>query len=288
MRKTFIAASIATAAFAVPNLAAAQAAAPAAAAPASPHTFTGNFTLASEYLYRGIAQTRGNPAVQGGFDYSHASGFYVGTWASNISWIQDAGPGANAARTASAPIEIDVYGGYKGTITGDFGYDLGVLTYNYPGSNKLRGAGKPDTTELYGAVSYKWLSLKYSHTLTSLFGFIKDDGVSKTKGSGYLDLSGNWDMGNGYGLTAHVGHQSVKGLTNGGYTDWKLGVTKDLGFGTVGLAYSATNAKDNCAAGAVAQPFCFGNVAPTATTAAGAGAYSSGKDRLLLTFGKTF
>jgi len=279
MRKTIIAASIATAAFAVPNLAAAQAT---AAAPASPHTFTGNFTLASEYLYRGIAQTRGKPAVQGGFDYSHSSGFYVGTWASNISWIQDAGLGADGVRTSSAPIEIDVYGGYKGTISGDLGFDVGALTYNYPGSNKLRGALKPDTTELYGALTYKWLSLKYSRTTgTSLFGFTKDDGTSKTSGSGYLDLTGTWDMGSGWGLVGHVGHQSIKGLTNGGYTDWKLGATKDVGFGTVGVAYSATNAKDDCS-GIANQPFCFGGAA------GGAGAYSSGKNRVLVTFGKTF
>jgi uncharacterized protein (TIGR02001 family) len=287
MRKTILATSLAAATLALPGLALAQAAAP-AAAPASPHTFTGNFTLASEYLYRGIAQTRGKPAVQGGFDYSHVSGFYVGTWASNISWIEDAGPGNNAAQTASAPIEIDTYGGYKGTITGDLGFDVGFLRYNYPGSNKLTGAGSPDTDEVYGALSYKWISFKYSRTVgTSLFGFAKDNGTSKTTGAGYYDLSGNWDLGSGFGLTAHVGHQSIPGLTNGAYSDWKLGVTKDLGFGTVGLAYSGTNAHDSCS-GAAGNPFCFGNVAPTATTAAGAGGYSSGKDRLLVTFGKTF
>lgn len=278
MRKTILAASLASAAFAVPNLAAAQA----AAAPASPRTFTGNFTLASEYLYRGIAQTRGKPAVQGGFDYAHSSGIYLGVWASSISWIQDGGLGANGVNTASAPIEIDTYGGYKGTISGDWGFDVGFLRYNYPGSNKLGGAFKPDTNEIYGAVSYKWFSLKYSRTVgTSLFGFAKDDGVTKTKGSGYLDLTGTWDLGSGFGLTAHVGHQSIPGLTNGAYSDYKLGVTKDVGFGTVGAALIGTNAHDDCS-GAAGNPFCFGNVA------GGAGAYSSGKSRLLLTFGKTF
>jgi len=277
MRKTILAASLATAALALPQLAAAQT----AAAPASPHTFSGNFTLASEYLYRGIAQTRGKPAVQGGFDYSHSSGFYIGTWASNISWISDFGVGAGAdgINSASAPIEIDVYGGYKGTISGDLGFDVGLLTYNYPGSNKAGGAFSPDTREIYGGLSYKWLSLKYSRTVgTSLFGFAKDDGVSKTKGSAYLDLSGSWDMGSGFGLSAHIGHQSIKGLTNGAYTDWKLGVTKDLGFGTVGVAYSATNAHDDCS-GAAGNPFCFGGAVP---------GYSAGKNRLVVTFGKTF
>ena len=99
-----------------------------AADPAPEHTFTGNVTLASEYLYRGIAQTRGKPAIQGGFDYAHSSGLYAGLWASSITWIGD------AVASASAGIEVDVYGGYKGSITEDFGYDIGVLTYNYPGT----------------------------------------------------------------------------------------------------------------------------------------------------------
>jgi len=109
-----------------------------AAEPASPHTFTGNVGIASEYLYRGLAQTAGKPALQGGFDYAHSSGFYAGVWGSNISWLEN-------ANTSSASLEIDVYGGFKGSITDDFGFDLGVLTYNYPGK-LTAGLPDPDTT----------------------------------------------------------------------------------------------------------------------------------------------
>lgn len=279
MRKTIVAVSLAAAALAAPTLASAQAAA--AAAPASPHTFTGNLTLASEYLYRGIAQTRGKPALQGGFDYAHSSGFYLGAWGSNISWISDAGPASGVAGDPipSASLEVDVYGGYKGTISGDLGFDVGLLTYNYPGSRKPTGAAKPDTTEIYGALSYKWFTLKYSRSTGSLFGWTKTSDGSKTSGSGYLDLTGAWDLGNGFGLNAHVGHQSVRGRSSASYSDWKLGVTKELGFGTVGLALFDTNAKDNCANG---EDYCFG------AAAGGAGPYRSGKSRLLVTFGKTF
>jgi len=270
MRKTILAASLASAAFAFPSLAAAQA----AAAPASPHTFTGNLTLASEYLYRGIAQTRGKPALQGGFDYAHSSGFYLGTWGSNISWISDAVAGA------SSSLEVDVYGGYKGTISGDWGFDLGALTYIYPGSGKPTGASKPDTTEIYGAVSYKWLSLKYSRTTGSLFGWTKTSDGSKTTGSGYLDLSGTWDLGGGFGLTGHLGRQTVRGRSSASYSDWKIGITKDLGFGTLGMAYSATNAKADCNS-TPTEDYCFIN-------AGTGGTYDAGKSRLLVTFGKTF
>jgi uncharacterized protein (TIGR02001 family) len=274
MRKTLISIAVLATLGASANVMA-QAAAP--AAPASPHTFTGNVTLASEYLYRGIAQTRGKPAIQGGFDYAHSSGFYAGVWGSSISWIGDAVAGA------SANVEIDVYGGYKGTISGDFGYDVGVLTYNYPGTGKPTGAAKPDTVEVYGALSWKWLSAKYSHTTGSLFGWTKPDGT-KTKGSGYLEFNAAYDLGNGWGLTGHVGHQKVKGLSDASYSDYKIGVTKDLGVGVVGLAYSDTNAKDGCsgnAATTASDVYCFVNNN-------GTNAYSSGKGRALLTFTKTF
>lgn len=266
MQKTLIA-SLVAGAFLLPVAGHAQTAAPAAAPAAAPSPFTGNFTIASEYLYRGIAQTRGKPAVQGGFDYAHPSGFYVGTWGSNISWLTDAG-------ASGASLELDIYGGYKGAISDDLGYDLGVLTYNYPGTYPA-GFTKPDTTEVYGALSWKWLSAKYSYSTTNLFGALTPTG-GKTTGSGYLDLTGSFDLGDGLGVVAHVGNQSVKGFSGASYTDWKLGVTKDVGLGTVGLALLGTDAKGSCAKG---EFYCF--VAP-------AGGYSAGKSRALLTFGKTF
>jgi uncharacterized protein (TIGR02001 family) len=272
MRKSLIAAAI-IGTLSVPAIALAEDAAPAAPAEpaaAAPSPFTGNFTIASEYLYRGIAQTRGKPAIQGGFDYAHPSGFYVGTWGSNISWISDGVPGA------SASLEADIYGGYKSTV-GPLGYDVGVLTYNYPGTGLPSGAASPNTQELYGALSWEWLTVKYSYTLGSLFGWTKSDG-SKTTGSGYLEVNTAFDLGNGFALAGHVGHQTVKGFTKASYSDLKIGGTKDIGLGTVGLAYSVTNAKADCGGG---DPYCFVNPSTGST-------YDAGKGRLLLTFGKTF
>jgi len=247
---------------------AATAVADEAPAAASPHTFTGNVTLASEYLYRGIAQNRGKPALQGGFDYAHSSGFYLGTWGSNISWISDSNPGVNSS------LELDVYGGYKHSITGDLGFDVGVLTYNYPGTNIPSGAADPNTHEIYGALTYKWLTAKYSRTVgTSLFGWTKtNDATAKTDGSGYFDLTANYDLGSGYTLVGHGGHQDVNGRSSANYTDWKLGINKDMGFGTIGVAYSTTNAKGNCSA---AEDYCFG------------GYDASGKNRVVLSFSKS-
>ncbi|GAB4165548.1 MAG: hypothetical protein Fur0039_01650 [Rhodocyclaceae bacterium] len=225
---------IAGAALAVPGIAAAQSTAPAA----SPHSFTGNFTLASEYIYRGIGQTNRKPAVQGGFDYAHSSGLYAGIWASNISWLSDTAGGG-----ISAPIEVDVYGGYKGSFAGgDWNYDLGVLRYNYPGSYPA-GFVDPDTTELYGAIGWRWLTAKYSYVVSShIFGFTTTGG-GKTDGSDYLELNAAYDLGSGWSLAGHVGHQKIRGNGDASYTDYKIGLTKDVGFGTVGLSYWATDAK---------------------------------------------
>lgn len=214
------------------------------AAPASEHTLTGNVGLVSNYVFRGISQTQNKPALQGGFDYAHASGLYAGTWASNVAWVADTG------MKTSSSLEWDFYAGYKGAFAGDFTYDVGVLQYYYPG-DVVPGAANTDSTEVYGAIGWKFLTFKYSNTVSShLFGWVGQNG-EKTRGSEYFDLTANYDLGEGWGINAHVGHQKIKNLSAASYTDWKVGVTKDVGFGVVGLAYSDTNA-NTCGDGAPA------------------------------------
>ena len=173
-----------------------------------------NISLTSDYRYRGISQTRLKPALQGGADYALPGGFYIGTWASTIRWIKDFGGDAN--------VEIDVYGGYKGEIQKDLGFDVGVLTYQYP-SNKLNPSA--NTTEIYGALTFGPATAKYSHSVTNLFGFVD------SKNSGYFDLSATFDV-SGFGVTPHIGYQKVSGNGNFSYTDYSLTVSKDVaGFG---------------------------------------------------------
>lgn len=261
MRKTLIAVAV-TGAFFVPALGHAQATP--AAEPASPHTLTGNVTLASEYIYRGIAQTNRKPAIQGGFDYAHSSGVYLGTWASSISWLSDQSSLFPGTSGVSANMEWDFYGGYKGAFGGDFSYDVGLLQYYYPGRYPS-GFVSPDTLEVYAGLGWKMLTLKYSHSTSNLFGF------ANSKGSGYLDLSGTFELAAGLNLVAHVGHQKVKNFGDASYTDWKLGITKDALGVTWGLAYVGTNAKGNAG-----QP--YRNVFDK----------DLGKDALVLTVAKTF
>ncbi len=200
-------------------------------AAASP--ISANVTLASEYVYRGISQTREKLALQGGFDYAHASGLYAGVWGSNISWLEDAGA------AASSSMELDLYAGYKGKISDDLGYDVGYLRYEYPG-DYLPGVVSPNTDELYVAGTYKMFTLKYSHSTSNLFGY------ANSKNSSYIDASANFDLGSGFGLGLHAGHQKIKNNTDYSYSDYKISLSKDFGGGlSVTGAYIDTNADDN-------------------------------------------
>ena len=199
------------------------------AAPAAPgSTLSFNVGSVNEYRYRGISQSRFDPALSGGADYADKSGVYVGVWGSSIKWIKDAGGKANT--------EVDYYGGYKFTV-GDVGYDIGFLRYDYSG-NALKPSA--NTNELYGAATMGPVTLKYSQSTGNLFGF------ANSKGSSYVDLTATFDLGNGYSLVPHIGYQAVKGAGNGiySYTDTALTLGKDLGNGlAASAAIIGTNAK---------------------------------------------
>jgi uncharacterized protein (TIGR02001 family) len=245
--------------------------APAAEAPeASP--ITANVTVVNDYRYRGISQSNFKPAIQGGFDYAHESGLYIGNWNSSISWIGDSyGPNGGftgnggAGTSVSAPIEMDFYAGLKKEFIGaGFASDFGVLQYYYPTSGIPNTGGlsaNPNTTELYIAQNFTFGPVtgfaKVSYAVTTLFG------MANSTGSYYPDLTVNYDTGIwGLALNGHVGYQYVAGNTPTGatnwvtalpnntsnsslysYTDWKLGVTKDFGGGlSAAVAYVGTNA----------------------------------------------
>jgi uncharacterized protein (TIGR02001 family) len=201
---------------------------------ASPLSF--NVGLFSDYRYRGISQTRLKPAVQAGVDYAIPGGFYVGAWASNIKWIKDFGGGAN--------VEIDLYGGYKGEITKDLGFDVGVLQYVYPSAKNdtwdAAGLKDPNTTEIYGALTFGPATVKYSHAATTLFG------TANSKNSGYIEAAASFDVGSGVMLAPHVGYQRVAKNSDFSYTDYSLTVSYDYqGFVFSGAVVGASTKSIN-------------------------------------------
>jgi uncharacterized protein (TIGR02001 family) len=239
MRKTIFSLSVA-AALASPLIAAAQSAPP----------VTGNITLASDYRFRGISQTYLGPAIQGGFDYAHPSGIYLGNWNSSVSSL---------VFTGGSGIEMDFYGGWKKSF-GDIGIDLGAIYYYYPNAEFDGGAGsvKFDNLEVYAGVSWKWLSAKFYYALSDYFGLASEQSAggywlnrdtnallgstASSDGTWYLDLSATFPLSKELSVVAHYGMLEVNNYSELDYKDWKLGVTYDLSGWILGAAYVDTDA----------------------------------------------
>ena len=187
---------------------------------------SGSVAVVSDYLFRGVTQTSEKPALQGGITWTHDSGFYVGGWGSSISWLSDADP------DVSSQVELDVFAGYGGKFgQSEFGYDVGLNYYGYPGDYPA-GFNDPDTLELYFGLSWKFLSARYWYATTDLFGIPGSDGSTN------LDLGAGREFAPGWKGTLGWGKQWVKGVPDADYTFWKLGVDKSFesGFG-IGVAY---------------------------------------------------
>lgn len=99
---------------------------------------TANVGITNNYIWRGLTQSINEAAVQGGLDWSSESGFYAGTWASNVAYDSD----------DAYSYEHDMYFGFAGETDGGFSYDVGYLYYNYDSN-----AGY-DFGEVYGSIGF--------------------------------------------------------------------------------------------------------------------------------------
>ena len=199
---------------------------------------SGNVSLTSNYKFRGQDQDGSKskavkPALQGGFDYTFGeSGWYVGNWNSSVDWL------------ANNSLESDLYGGYKFKAS-DVDFDLGVLTYIYPGN------ASGNTTELYGAATFGPVTAKYSHTVSKdYFGWAGAKAGSGLKGrnTGYLNLALAQEVAPSLTLKASVGFTrfagDIKDTGVPNYMDYSLGGAYDLGDGlSLGAAVVGANKK---------------------------------------------
>ncbi len=218
-----------------------------AAAPAP--ALTGNLGLASDYRFRGLSQTWRLPTVQGGLDYAHSSGLYLGTWASNVS---------GNSYNNGAGLELDLYGGVKWEVASGVLLDVGALAYFYPGARLNSAPGvattqKYDNVDLYVGVSQGPFSAKLSYAVTDYFGLNGDTAGyayfsslganGSSRGSLYLDLNYNVDLGQGATLGLHAGHLAVRHYADLSYSDVKLSLSKAVYGVNLSAAIVATNAK---------------------------------------------
>lgn len=212
-----------------------------------------NLNGVSQYRFRGIDQTWGRPALQGGVDWSHPDGWYAGLWASNVNRRSYPGGGA----------ELDLYGGTNGKLTEDWSYTAGLYGYLYPGAN-LRHARCPsaafgapcgalpgqryDTLELNAGVGWRWLTYKLSVSATDYFGANPSTGYSRgTRGTLYHDLTATVPLQDSWSLIVHAGYTDIRARVDGhnpSYADWRVAVAKTFEGGwnaSVGVVGATNN-----------------------------------------------
>lgn len=219
-----LALALSLAALALPMSAMAQddaaptAEAPAAEAPAS--NLSWNFSLTSDYVFRGITQTDRKPAAQGGLDYSFGdSGWAIGTWGSNV----DFGSG-------SPDIEVDTYIGWSHALNEQWNFNILLDRYNYLGESS--SFGSIDYNELIGKLTYNDMI-----TLTAVYS---DNYANLDYSETYFNISGKWDVGNDFNFNAGIGHSDFSDGVEG-YTDWNVGVSRQFGPVNAALNYYDTD-----------------------------------------------
>jgi len=139
----------------------------------------GNIGITNNYVWRGLTQTQDQAAVSGGLDYTAESGFYAGTWVSNVDFGPDAG------------YELDLYLGYGGEFDGGVSYDVGFIYYAYP---NLDGS---DFSEVYGSLGFGGLSVGLSYQVDA--DFTDADYI-------YYNISYDVDLNDDYGLSLYAGN----------------------------------------------------------------------------------
>jgi uncharacterized protein (TIGR02001 family) len=201
-------------------------------------SFTGNVALTSDYVFRGISQTQGDPAIQGGFDVTTDVGglpVYAGTWASNLDF--------GSPSAIHVPLELDVYAGVKPTI-GPVSADFGVIGYLYPSADDPSDAG------LSGDWNY-W-ELKAAGSISPATGLTLGAAIYYSpefplKGGNalYTELNGSWTINDTFAVSGAVGHQQVDAAgyfvtpttSSDNYTTWNVGATASVHGFTLDLRY---------------------------------------------------
>ena len=213
-----------------------------------PPAVTGNISLVSDYRFRGVSQSYRQPAIQGGFDYTHASGLYLGNWNSSVS---------SNSYNNGASLEMDLYGGYRFALTQELSVDVGVLHYLYSQARLNSAPATPtnnkyNTTEVYFGLNQGAFNGKLSYAVSDYFGLngatagyayfsaLPNRGASK--GTTYLDLNYGIDLGNKLMLGLHAGYTSVRRYSELSYTDVKVSIGKEFSGLAFNLALVGTNA----------------------------------------------
>ena len=169
---------------------------------------TANIGATSNYVWRGVTQTDDGAAISGGLDYAHDSGFYAGTWASNVDFN-----GANA--------EVDFYAGFGNEFDSGLGYDVGAIYYFYPGADDLGGnEDEIDFAEVYASVTFGPVTGGINYTV------YKEDDDADTNDI-YYYVSASTEVAPTWSLGGTLGYYDFD--ESEAYSHAQIDVTKDAG-----------------------------------------------------------
>jgi uncharacterized protein (TIGR02001 family) len=218
----------------------AHAAGDASPEPETASPLSATVTVASQYVSRGVRQSWGRPALQAGVDYASPSGWNAGAWSSSI----------DDRFVENGRLELDLYAGYAGT-AGPLGYNATLTWYRYPGARVSATNTSYDYGELQGGLSWKSLYAKYNYTYSRDFF-----GITDARGTGYLDVGANHELGHALTLQLHAGDGRVAGAGNGiwDWRDLRAGLSRKLDGGWVAAlnytrAFGASGAYDRYTTG---------------------------------------
>jgi uncharacterized protein (TIGR02001 family) len=162
-------------------------------------------TLASEYVYRGISLSDGNPAVQLGIDYQHASGLFAGAWASTVDLENFGG---------RRDVELDYYLGYFYTPDAPVHLSIMLLQHTYPGQSTFFNYNYAE------ALVTAELNERYSLE----FGY-SDDIYGWNRTGRHLEMRGDWPLPNAWVVSAGLGYNDLDNQGTSNHLYWDIGAS---------------------------------------------------------------
>lgn len=170
--------------------------------------FSATVTATSDYDFRGVTQTKGDPALQASLDYGFDNGVYVGVWASNVDF----------GDCCDESVEVDLYAGWGGGDEDALTWDVGAVYYVYPGADDL------DYPEI-------WVGAAYG--IFDVYLWYSWDFFALDESAYYLEGNLNIPLPQDFGIVVHAGYSDGdafdRDILGGSYFDYKIGVTKTWG-----------------------------------------------------------
>lgn len=175
-----------------------------------------NVGVFTDYILWGTTASDNNAVVQGGVDYAHDSGFYLGTWVSTL------GDGDGQ--------EVDLYTGYAFEMSG-LDFDIGALYYYYPALDDF------DYADIAASVGFGW-----AYASVNYAAWAQDEDY---EGSVVYKVGGDFEVMPSISLNPEIGYteQNATG-PDASWVFWSLGLTKSTDYGDISLTYAQTDESD--------------------------------------------